>query len=61
MNIDIGVLWQGEPDVTLTSDGLAANDPQFQSALEAERQELQDEVKDYKAWPVATLGFVYNF
>ena len=61
MNIDIGVLWQGEPDVSLTSDGLAANDPQFQSALEAERQELQDEVKDYKAWPVATLGFVYNF
>lgn len=61
MNIDIGVLWQGEPDVTLTADGLAANDPQFQSALETERQELQDEVKDYKAWPVATLGFVYNF
>lgn len=61
MNVDVGVLWQGEPDITLTADGFAANDPQFQSALEAERQELQDEVKDYKAWPVATLGFVFNF
>lgn len=61
LNLDLGVLWQGEPDVTLTSDGLLANDPNFQDALEAERQELNDEVKDYKAWPVLSLGFVYNF
>ncbi|MDX1516061.1 MAG: hypothetical protein R3288_04430 [Woeseiaceae bacterium] len=61
LNLDFGLLWQGEADVTLTSDGLAANDPQFQAALEAERRELEDEVKDYKAWPVVSLGFVVNF
>ena len=61
LNLDIGVLWQGEPDVTLTSDGLLADDPTFQQALEAERLELADEMQDYKAWPVASLGFVYNF
>lgn len=61
LSLDFGVLWQDEPVVTLTSDGLLASDPQFQAALEAERQELQDEVKDYKAWPVVTLGFVVNF
>ncbi|NNC76791.1 MAG: hypothetical protein HKN77_02440 [Woeseiaceae bacterium] len=61
MNIDLGVLWQGSPVVSLTADGLAANDPGFQSALENERQQLEDDVKDYKAWPVATLGFFYNF
>ena len=61
LNLDFGVLWQGEPKVTLVSDGLLANDPTFQSALETERMELEDEMKDFKAWPVLSLGFVYNF
>lgn len=61
LNLDVGVLWQGSADVTLTADGAIADDPQFQAALEAERQELENDLKDYKAWPVATLGFVFNF
>lgn len=61
LNLDLGVLWQGEPDVTLTADGLLANDPTFQQALETERTELEDEMQDFKAWPVISLGFVYNF
>jgi hypothetical protein len=61
LNLDLGLLWQGEPGVTLTADGLLANDPTFLSALEAERLELEDEMKDLKAWPVISLGFVYNF
>ena len=31
MNLDFGVLWQGEPEVTLVADGLLAQDPGFQS------------------------------
>ncbi|MDX1481724.1 MAG: hypothetical protein R3315_08620 [Woeseiaceae bacterium] len=61
LNLDLGVLWQGEPDVTLNADGVLANDPTFQSALERERQELIAEVEDYKAWPVVSLGFTYKF
>lgn len=61
LNLDLGLLWQGDPEVSLTADGLLANDPQFQAALETEREELLDEVKDFKAWPVITLGFVFNF
>lgn len=61
LNLDFGVLWQGEPDVTLTADGVLAGDPLFQAALEQERQDLVDEVSDYKAWPVVSLGFVFNF
>ncbi len=61
MNLDLGVLWQGEPDVTLTADGLLASDPTFLNALESERLELEDEMSDFKAWPVISLGFVYNF
>lgn len=61
LNMDFGVLWQGEPDVTLEADGLLALDPGFQAALEAERLELEDEMQDFKAWPVVSIGFVYKF
>lgn len=61
LNLDLGVLWQGDPEVAMTADGVLASDPIFQSALEAERQELDDEISDYKAWPVISLGFVVNF
>lgn len=61
LNLDFGVLWQGDPSVTLESDGLLAGDPAFQQAMDAERQELEDEMSDFKAWPVISLGFVVNF
>ena len=61
VTLDFGVLWQGSPIVTLGSDGAIADDPAFQSALEIERQELENEFKDAKAWPVASVGFFFNF
>lgn len=61
LNLDLGVLWQGDPNVTLTADGVLASDPTFQDALEQERQQLVDEVEDYKAWPVVSLGVTYKF
>ena len=61
LNFDVGVLLQGDPEVTLVADGLLANDPTFQAALEAERQDLEDKFSDFKAYPVVSLSFVYNF
>ena len=65
LNFDFGVLWQGEPTVSLLATGLDTAPAQIQAllvpALEAERLELEDEVSDYKAWPVISLSFVYNF
>jgi hypothetical protein len=65
LNFDFGVLWQGEPTVSLIASGLETAPPQIQAlltpAMEAERLELEDEVSDYKAWPVMSLSFVYNF
>lgn len=65
LNLDFGVLWQGEPDVTLEASGLATAPVAVQAALlpalEAERLELEDEMSDFKAWPVVSLAFVYNF
>ena len=61
LNLDFGVLWQGEPTVTMTTTGLLANDPTFLAAVETERLDLQDDMSDFKAWPVLSLGFVFNF
>ena len=61
MNLDFGVLWQGEPTVAMGADGLLANDPTLLFALETERLALEDEMSDFKAWPVVSLGFVVNF
>lgn len=61
MNLDFGVLWQGSPSVEIASDGILSGNPTFESSLEAERQELEDSLSDYKVWPVISLGFVVNF
>ncbi|HNP64826.1 MAG TPA: hypothetical protein PKH39_12895 [Woeseiaceae bacterium] len=65
LNLDFGVLWQGEPSVTLLATGFDSAPPSVQNqlgpALETERVQIEDEVSDYKAWPVVSLGFVYNF
>ena len=65
INLDFGVLWQGEPDVTLDATNWgnlsAAEQALLGPLLEAERLELEEEVSDLKAWPVASLSFVYNF
>ena len=61
LNMDFGVLWQDEPIVTMNSTGLLANDPTFLAAVETERQQLQDDMSSFKAWPVISLGFVFNF
>ena len=61
MNLDFGVLLQGEPEVTLDADGVLAGDPTFEASLEAERLLLEEELSDMKVWPVVSLGFVVNF
>ena len=65
LNLDFGVLWQGDPLVSLDLSGWdslsAAEQALIGPALEAERAELEDDISDFKAWPVVSLAFVYNF
>jgi hypothetical protein len=65
LNLDFGVLWQGEPTVTLNATNWDSLSPAEQAilgpALDLERAELEDEMSDLKAWPVISLAFVYNF
>lgn len=59
--LDFGVLWQGDPRISLSADGLLADDPTFNALLEAEAAELEDEISPLKAYPVVSLGFNLNF
>jgi len=65
LNLDFGLLWQGDPTITLTATGLESAPAQVQAllgeALEVEQAELEDEMNKLKAWPVISLAFVYNF
>lgn len=61
LNLDFGVLLQGDPKVTATTDGLLANDPVFLQQLDLELQELEDKADALKAYPVVSLGFNFNF
>ena len=65
LNLDFGVLWQGDPAVTLLPtnwDSLSGPEQALlQPLIDAERAQLEDEMSDLKAWPVISLAFVYNF
>jgi hypothetical protein len=63
LSLDFGILLQGEPKVTMTSDGTLAlaQDAGFLADLQAESLELQDELKNLKAYPVISIGFNFNF
>ena len=61
LTFDFGVLWQGDPKVSLTATGTLAAAQSFLDDLETERAELADEVDVLKAYPVISLGFNFNF
>lgn len=60
--IEAGVLFQGALRVEpFTSSGSLANDPDFRQALEDERLEIQEEVDEYKLYPIVQLSLGYRF
>jgi len=59
--LDLGVMFSGSVTTELTADGPLASDPTFQQNLEQERQDLQDELDQYKIFPVVRLGLLYRF
>lgn len=61
LHFDAGVMYQGDPSLVMTADGIVAGDPTFQAALEAERAELEAELEDFAWFPVLAVSFSYNF
>jgi len=61
LNLDVGVLFTGEPTVALTADGLLASNAAFQADLQREQQNVQEELNDLELYPVVALGLTYQF
>lgn len=58
----LGVMYIGEPDVTLNaSDGLLSDDPLFLQRLAEEEADLADDFDDIQFYPVLNLGFSVRF
>jgi hypothetical protein len=69
VGLDLGVIFQGEPDVTLTplfppGSPLASN-PAARALLDMqlakEERELEDELSDYDLYPAVSFGISYRF
>ncbi|MEM8960605.1 MAG: hypothetical protein AAGD38_03930 [Acidobacteriota bacterium] len=70
LDVDLGVAYWGEPEVTLElrdSDILdlvslvPGGDQLIADALEEERQNLEEEVEEYTWYPVVAVGLSYRF
>ena len=61
LHFDAGVMYQGEPSLAMSADGIIAGDPTFQAALEAERVELEGDLEDFAWFPVVAVSFSVNF
>jgi len=59
---DLGVMFQGEPEITLNA--VAANpalQAELNEAVEAERLEVQDDASAFQYYPVLAIGISYKF
>jgi len=58
---DFGIVFQGSPNVELFADGWLASDPSFQRDLRKEEEQLEDDLRTVKYYPVISFGFTYRF
>lgn len=58
---ELGIVLQGSPTVDLEADGPIKTNPIFQDNLIKEEQELQDDVNNFKYYPVVVVGLIYKF
>jgi hypothetical protein len=61
--LDVGAFYQGKPKVSLTAHPLIPIllPESFEEDLEAERQEIEDDLDSYRFYPVVSLGISYRF
>ncbi len=58
--LDLGVLYQGSPQVTLSASGERAN-PQVATVVSSAAQTAQSDIADYRWWPLVQLNLAYRF
>jgi len=58
---DLGVAFQGSPQVTLAATGSIKDDPAFQAELAKEKLAIEDDISWAKYYPVLSLGIAIGF
>ncbi len=58
--MDLGAMYQGSSDVTVSATGAAGN-AALQSDIEAERRQLESDLDDFSFYPVISFGVSYKF
>ncbi len=61
LSLDLGVMFQGTPKVSLAASGPIASDPTFQANLAKEENNIKDTTDNIKYYPVIALGMAYRF
>jgi hypothetical protein len=64
LTFDLGVVFQGTPTATLTgtcSSPIPGACTGFQNDLAAQQASLNDKIKDFRYYPVASIGLAYTF
>ena len=61
----LGIAFSGDPGISLTATGAAANNPQIQSTIQnyiqTQQQQVQSDARILKTYPVVTVGLAYRF
>lgn len=58
---DLGVMFQGKPNVSLAASGPIATDATFKTNLAREVADLESNINSLKYYPVISLGLAYKF
>lgn len=60
-SFDLGIAFQGKPDVSMVASGPIAADPAFQANLRQEENDIKKEIDMFKYYPVISVGIAYRF
>jgi hypothetical protein len=60
-SMDIGVLFQGTPEISLNAEGSLATFPGIQASLNQEEINIQREINKYQYYPVLSIGLSYRY
>ncbi len=58
---DFGVAFTNSPDVELSANGTMASNPTFRANLARERDEIEDDLKSFRFYPVLSTGLFFRF
>jgi hypothetical protein len=58
---ELGAVYQGSPHVSLTADGPISSNQAFQDNLAQEEKNLEDDLDNFKFYPVLSIGLCYRF